>query len=291
MISAQHETPIEIIRENPEVIPQLLKLAFGIEVSDDVTVRSASEACTHLAPTAYTADNVVEICEGGATEPTLAVVAETQRAVDPRKRHSWPVYLTTLHARADCPCYLVVICPRKSVADWARKPISIGHPGFDLAPLVVGPGTGPLVTTTAEAAEKPELTVLAALANVTPPDARTLEITHAALATIDGTDQKTAQLYTDMVLAVLPKAAQNILEDLVTTGTAEYKFKSEPFLRHYAEGEAKGEAKSVLKILAARGLTVSDEVRERVLGCQEESQLDDWLIRAGTVTSAEELFE
>ncbi|MGP4026871.1 hypothetical protein [Actinomadura sp. 3N407] len=62
-------------------------------------IRSVSEECTQIAPTAYRADNVVEICEGGSEKTTLAVVAEIQQKKDLRKRKSWPIYLTTLHGK------------------------------------------------------------------------------------------------------------------------------------------------------------------------------------------------
>ncbi len=208
-----------------------------------VKVRSASEACAQLAPTAYTADNVVELCEGVATEPTISVIAETQTTMDPSKHGSWPLYLASQWARTRSPCYLVVICPGRSVAEWARRPIALGHPDFNLRPLVVGPGTGlgaqPLITTTDQAARMPELAILSTLANVTPPTEESIEITHAALATIDNQNPEFGRLYTGMVLAGLSQAAKKLLEEYVTTGTADFKFKHDPFLE-YEAGEAKG---------------------------------------------------
>ncbi|WP_242901263.1 hypothetical protein [Actinomadura terrae] len=299
MPTAEHESPIQIIRDNPAIIAQVMRAAFDIEISDDVEVRTASEDFTQIAPTAYRADNVVEICERGSPERKIGVVAETQRAVDPKKRHSWPLYLTGLFARLECPSYLVVICPGGRVAQWAREPIDIGHPGFTLAPLVLGPGTGPLVTSTDQAAQMPELAVIAALANVTPPTEESLEITYAALATIENTQQENGHLYTDMVHKVLPLAAKKILEEFVTTGTADYKFTSDFALRNHErgreegreEGIALGEAKSVLVILAARKLVVSDEARERIMSCQDLDTLEGWVNRALTVESVEALFE
>ncbi|GLZ12241.1 hypothetical protein Acsp04_24760 [Actinomadura sp. NBRC 104425] len=57
-----------------------------------------------------------------------------------------------------------------------------------------------------------------------------------------------------------------------------------------AEGEAVGEAKSVLLILEARGITVTDEQRQRVLTCTDLQQLETWVRRAATISSADELF-
>jgi hypothetical protein len=62
--------------------------------------------------------------------------------------------------------------------------------------------------------------------------------------------------------------------------------------RDYLEavGEARGEARAVLTVLAARGLEISDEARERISGCTDLDQLDQWVRRAVTVTPADELF-
>ncbi|WP_131740268.1 hypothetical protein [Actinomadura roseirufa] len=85
-------------------------------------------------------------------------------------------------------------------------------------------------------------------------------------------------------------------------GTSDYKFKSDVFLRHRAIGEAIGEArawaraelrgraKAVLWALEAREFEVSEEVRERVMGCVDEEQLVSWLTRTITAGSLDEVF-
>jgi hypothetical protein len=39
-----------------------------------------------------------------------------------------------------------VICPESRAAAWARRPISLGHPGLVLTPLVLGPDEVPVLT-------------------------------------------------------------------------------------------------------------------------------------------------
>ncbi|MEU8342240.1 hypothetical protein AB0C74_11140 [Spirillospora sp. NPDC048832] len=91
-------------------------------------------------------------------------------------------------------------------------------------------------------------------------------------------------------------------EGYVATGTEEYRFRSEPFLRHraegraeawakaYAEGRIEGMAEALLLVLEGRGVRVSDAARERILACRDESVLREWLLRVGIVASADELF-
>ncbi|MEQ4723405.1 hypothetical protein [Nonomuraea sp. B19D2] len=50
-------------------------------------------------------------------------------------------------------------------------------------------------------------------------------------------------------------------------------------------------ASSVLQTLENQGLPMSDEIRERILGCRDSISLDTWLVQAFDVESAEELFE
>ncbi|MHA5052771.1 hypothetical protein [Streptomyces sp. SD15] len=64
----------------------------------------------------------------------------------------------------------------------------------------------------------------------------------------------------------------------------------EAYLDGEAKGQAKGKAEGVLRVLAARGLPVSDEVRDRITNCTDLTCLDGWLDRAVAVARAEELF-
>jgi hypothetical protein len=57
-----------------------------------------------------------------------------------------------------------------------------------------------------------------------------------------------------------------------------------------AKGTARGEARIILRVLAARGLEVTANVREQVPSCTDISQLDIWADRAATATSVEEVF-
>jgi len=56
------------------------------------------------------------------------------------------------------------------------------------------------------------------------------------------------------------------------------------------EGRAEGEIDSILAVLDARGLEISDEARERIRRCDDLNQLNTWIRRAATVSSADDLF-
>jgi hypothetical protein len=53
----------------------------------------------------------------------------------------------------------------------------------------------------------------------------------------------------------------------------------------------RGRAASVLGFLERRGVTVPNDVRDRILTCTDSSLLDTWIVRSMLVTTAEELFD
>jgi hypothetical protein len=93
-------------------------------------------------------------------------------------------------------------------------------------------------------------------------------------------------------LAGLPVAARTRWEAFVTT-TAGNKYYSDAFRKAFADGEASGEARgegrAVLTVLDARGVTVPAAAREQILACADLAQLDTWLRRAVTATTADEV--
>ena len=56
-----------------------------------------------------------------------------------------------------------------------------------------------------------------------------------------------------------------------------------------AEGRAEGEARALLAVLEARGLAVSEPLRQRILSCSDLARLETRLARAATATSASEV--
>jgi len=57
-----------------------------------------------------------------------------------------------------------------------------------------------------------------------------------------------------------------------------------------AEGVAEGAAKSLLIVLAARGFSLTEVQRQRILDCANTEQLKSWLQKAATLTDVAELF-
>ena len=80
-----------------------------------------------------------------------------------------------------------------------------------------------------------------------------------------------------------------IIEDLVLFG--EDRGRARGLAQGKAEGRAEGKAEAVLSILRARGLHISTAHEQRIAGCRDSGQLDEWIHRAVRAGSVDELFD
>jgi hypothetical protein len=288
MPSAIHEGLIEVFRHRPAFAAEVITELFNVDVPAWQHARLDAGDLPELTPTEYRADVVVTLLAG--QRAVLAVIAEIQLRPDVAKRRTWPVYLTTLHARLRCPVVLLVVSPDIRCADWCAQPIHIGHPDWELRPLVLGPRQVPVITEAAEAAGNPELSLLSAVAHGENPQRD--KIFDSFLRALQTVEDERASLYADLVLAALPAATRHHLEALMSTGTYEYQsdFARRYFSEGKAEGKAEGEIRSLLAVLAARGFDVPAAARERIKSCTDLDQLEEWITRAVTIGTVDELF-
>ncbi|GAB2715728.1 hypothetical protein [Nocardia thraciensis] len=281
MPSALHEVLADLFRQRPRLAADLLQLVPDIVVPDFTDARLECGDFPDIDPTEYRADAVVVLTRGQI--PMLGVIVEAQLRPDADKTWSWPVYLTTLRARLRSPVVLLILCPNDRTAAWCRTPIPLA-PGCLLTPVVIGPADVPVVLDPALASTNPEMAVLSAIAH------RNHRDRDAILNVVASTmvDVPNGEMYIDLVMAVLPKAARDVLETLMTTGT--YEYKSEFARRYYSRGEEQGEAKVLLKILRHR-FTVPDTVADRVMNCTDTDQLEAWTDRALEADRLDEVFD
>ncbi|WXB20309.1 hypothetical protein LZC94_40210 [Pendulispora albinea] len=181
----------------------------------------------------------------------------------------------------------------ENVARWAATPIPLGHPGFCLTALVLGPNEIPRILDVAQAQQTPELAVLGVMAHGKDEEPeRAVEMAKAALIACHDLPDDRALPYSELVLLSLNQAAKIILEKLMASGQFEYQ--SDFARKHRGEGEAigvaKGEARAILSVLEARKVHVPDEVRQRILACTDHTVLERWIRRAVTLASTDELF-
>ena len=286
-----HEAPIELLRHNPLLAAALLE-GSGVSLpTGEVAVMVAGDLSSAL-PAELRADAVIVLGgdrPSGRTAGTrLAVVVESQTAPDAGKRRVWPAYLALARAQHDCPAVLVVICPSPATGRWARQPIRTGHPGFDLAPLVIDADTTPALDAPGLAGVAPELAILGDLTGAV--DLEQEAAQRLVLETIVAAklDEDRLETYTHLIRVATPEAARPGLEALMST-----TFKDEFIDRIKAEGKAEGKTEStaamLLRLLAVQGLRVPASVRDRVLSCSDLSQLEAWADKAMTASTLEDV--
>ena len=291
MPSISHEGPLDLVRQCPEIAVGLVQGTPGVKLPGEVTAALAPTDMSAVVPVQYLADMVVLISSAVTRKPVLAVVIEPQLRDSETKRYSWPVYVTTARRVAKCPAaVLVVICPDPAEAAKCRKLIRTGHPGFDLAPIVVDSGGPP----GRDGAGGPFLTVFAAsmggIDMESEPGARRVL---DAMASAEVSDADRLRM-TTIMLRLASDAARQILEAMMKTSEYEKTFVERIHEQGISEGEARGKAEgkaeAVLKLLDARHLAPSPEQRQRVTSCTDPAQLDLWFDRAITAGTATEVF-
>jgi hypothetical protein len=278
-----HETLVMLFQRRPRLAPELIREALDqpLPMFDEVTLQDAN--LSQIMPTEFRADLVVLLRSG---HPVYGIVVEIQLRRDADKEYSWPVYVTALRARYHCPCRLLVVTPDRAVARWAARPIELSPPGDIVTPLVIGPDAIPVITDTEEARERPELALLSVQAH-----GKTelgFEVGRAALLAADGLEDDRRMLYCELVRWAVHEAAHRQMEDLMRL--ADIGIRNEEMRKYFDRGMAEGEAKALLRILAARGLEVTESQRTQILQCTDPDTLGRWLDRAVTVRLTDELF-
>ncbi len=307
MPSALHEILVQLFRERPSLAIDFVAGQLGLPLPVKAGVEILSGEIEQTSAPQHRADTVL-LFGGPAREGRLGIVLEVQLTIDSAKRFAWPVYLAGIRAKLRCPVVLVVVTPDRTVRKWASSSISLGPGGSQVQPLVLGPEEIPVVTDVSVARKNPDLALLSVIAHGEGPEATPVGM--AALVAARDLDEEKAKVYADIVWTILGPRSDQVQEALMQSGFEGYEYQSE-FARKYvaqgraegeakgkaegkAEGEAKGKAEgkadALLAVLAARALPLSEEQRQRILACRDLVQLDRWIARAVSVTTAAELF-
>jgi hypothetical protein len=291
MPKVSHESLVQLVRNAPAMIPDLLWPERQDRTTTPIQVTAAELVDLNLAE--YRADVVLALGVD-PQHPRELVIVEAQTEVSPRKRRSWPQYITGLHARFAYDVALVVVALDPAVARWAAEPIDLGRACCVVTPLVLGRALIPAITDIEQARQTPELAVLSVAAHAGEPDIE--PIVRAAWAATAGLDMDRDRLYPDFIIALLGRAARAILEKIMPTSGNPYQ--SEIFRELWdkghadgeAEGEARGRAAMLLKMLALKSFTPTDAQRERILSCTDTAVLDRWADRLLVARTLEEVF-
>lgn len=278
MHTMTHKVLVDLFKNRPSLAAELLVEVLGATLPPYTESSLASTDLTERQPVEYRPDVMVVLLDGDS--PVRVINVEVQLAVDPRKRLSWPACVTISSLIHGCPADLLVVAPEPDVADWCAEPIEIGIPGFVLRPPVLRRAAIPVVTNLQEAARRPELAVLSAIAHGETDKAATIAI--AVLPALHELADDRAKLYCGLVHLSLNDAAHQALE-AVKRGYHGAKGR--------AEGRTQEAARSLFIVLRARGIAVPDAIREHILAQKDLERLECWLEKAAVATLVTEVID
>jgi len=286
MPSQLHESHLLLFQNQPTLAANLIRNVLGAELPSFREARVVSADFADMKPTEYRADLVIEL---SVDKPVHAIIVEVQLSAIKRKRFVWPAYVSTLHARLECPVSLLVVTADDAVARWAAKPISIGGL-HQLTPYVLGPSAIPEVTDQVQACKNPELAVLSALAHGRDANfVRAAQIARVALKAIVGLDADPWSVYGDSINFALGEAARLALKSM---DIRKYEYKTQFARHHFARGQAVGEAHGcaalIARQLSARFGPIEAAMNERIerATLTELEAIGERLLTAATLQEA-----
>jgi hypothetical protein len=285
--SLLHEGLLQLVRDKPELVATLLTDLLGVRVPPFTQARLDEATLPELVPVEYFADVVVLFVD---SQPVFGAILEAQLQVDRRKLFTWPFYALAARARHECPFVVVVATPDPDTAQWAAQPIDLGD-GHFYRVHVIGPEGVPIITDAERATRDPYLAMLSVMAHGQGDQDVALSIATAtaeAIRTLPRQDQRL--LYWFIILSSLGEAARKAFEMLPNIQPFLSESQRRAFAEVKAEGKAEGKAEDILKILAKRGISMTEIQRKRILDCGDLATLDRWFDRALIVTQIDALF-
>jgi hypothetical protein len=277
--SFAHEILVELFREDGRLAAELLGRCAGIAIEHS-RVEHRSIDLSQVVSTDYRADNVI-VLHGRNGRAITGVIVEVQLRKDRDKLRAWPVYVAALRARLRCPAVLLVVTRKPAVARWARQTIELGHPGFQLTPLVVGFADVPRITDLETASQLPQLAVLSVMAH---PE---LEIAAVAVEAISGLPEDLFRLYYDVILRALPAELRRRLEARMIKG---YQYQSDFARKYYGqgleEGREEGLRAAIVALARSKLKTVSPEDLARIATLTDVRVLTDLVSALGQARTA-----
>lgn len=263
MPSPRHDTLVKLFADRPQLVTKILRDLLGADLPDTPLIRRENASFNTRNSVDIASDLIFTM--GAPQSAAHAVIVEMQQgqAKDPQQLAR---YAAALWLQLRCDVTVLMICPDRAAAEHYAKPIESGLSGYCFRAQVLGPDSVPFISDPQDVVADPGLAALSLLM-------------HGR----DGFHR--------------PSREEPPERGFITsTGWPVFT----PWAReHYgrghqegmAEGKAEEAAKSVLLVLEARGVGVTDEDRARIESCGDVGQLEVWLTRAATAETVGELFE
>ncbi|MEU6274217.1 hypothetical protein ABZ871_17700 [Streptomyces populi] len=287
MVSSPHEAMHRIFQHDLKLFSRVSEiLGFALPAPVDVTVLPTD--LTEVSPVERRVDTLLRF--DSADHGAFLLAVEAQGKKDSAKPMSWAYYTAYLWTKYRLPTALMVVCQDRSTAEWAQRAVNSGPPQLPtltLRPLVVGPHNMPVITDPSEARADLALAALSSITHAGDPDIGA--ILKALSTALRDVPEDVADPIIEFIAQGLGKRpAMQLWRNLVAVDLSFYKSSISEEIRD--EGRAQASADAILIILEQRGIDVSDDIRERITGCDDPGILRRWLARAVTAPTAEDIF-
>ena len=288
-VSLSHQAPLEVLRDHPEAVLELLRIAGRLSDETKLAVVVLDTELAEAVPSTRRADLVV-LLEDEEGRAHRVVVVEIQRKRDDKKLLAWPLYVAYLHSEHHVSVTLLVITFDAATAAWARTPYDTGS--LVLSPLVLAADDLPEIASVDDALAHRDISMLTALARLgTKESSRTerqeAEVARVFEALLRAEVSPVRSIYLSMLHGASKGALRGMLEKLLEAygmGALEMIYNDGK-----AEGKAEGEAVALLKVLRARGLQVDAAAEARIRQTRDLALLDLWLERAAFAATVGEV--
>jgi len=289
MPGTPHEVVLLAIRDNPELFAEILRRVVGTDMPGPIEVVDSN---VRFAASLETRPDLVLRTPNATSKWTII---ELQNRKDESKCRSWPLAVSVLLQR-DGMGDVVVITASRSVATWAKG--AAHHRGergtsLGLTPVILllsKDHVSALLDPT-----RPELAIFAVWAGCRGhgPVARdvakrALELTEALPAPLrEGQARAILAMLSQQLLASLKEMAMDVDKVPETKASRAFRvfFEKRGEARGEAQGEANGRRESLLRVLAARGLSPTKEARASITALTDVAVLDRCIEAAVTAPS------
>lgn len=300
-ILRRHDALNLLFRDRPALAVELLREFGGIDMPAGAPVQVADSTFNDRPSTDFPADSVITV--GPPHAPIHGIIVEIEQGKRDSKRRQLPRYAAALWLLLRCRVDVLLVCPDPKVAAFYTEQIPTDLPGYVFRAVVLGPADIPAFTDPDEVAAQPELAVMAVMVH-----GQDRKVIEAFTTGVGRLGPEHAPHYYEHAYAMAAPAVRRILEEIMSStdwpvyspfarehfGRGKTEGRAEGLAEGLAEGRMEGRAEEaaslVLAVLAARQVTVTDDVRSRITGCADLEQLETWARRAATADTIRDLF-
>lgn len=291
-----HEMMVVILGEHPEWLEELLRCVGRGELPEGLT---RIDSVVHLVDPAELRPDLLF----GRGKKGYWLGVEIQIGKDLDKETRWPLLSAFLRDERGEMGDILVITAHRYVAEWALSLGVVQGPlgtrlGFAPAVLHLDDKDARLLLDPS----RPELSFFAAWTMQERYGAEAQAVVQEALtlAGIHPDEVLRRALFRSILRVISDELAQTLREAVVNLDTMaetpNERMLREAFEQRFggpieARGEIRGEAKILLRVLAARKLQVDEAIRARILSCTDTATLELWSDRAAVANSIEEVFD